>query len=54
MVITADVGARLDKWADSFDWREALEAGEITEEELLMQLADLERRYPSEEERIKN
>lgn len=49
-MITAAIGARLDKWAGSFDWREALADGEVTAEELLMQLADLEQRYPSVEE----
>ena len=53
-MITADVASRLDKWVDSFDWRGALEAGEVTEEALVGQLEDLERRYPAAEEEGEN
>ena len=37
-----DIERRLDGWAGSYDWRRSLEQGEITEDELLTQLANLE------------
>ena len=51
--MTAEIEKRLDGWAGSFDWREALAAGEITENELLAQLADLEQREGREQEEMK-
>lgn len=40
----------LDGWAGSYDWRDALQDGEITEAELLQQLIALEEMEPTEEE----
>ena len=41
-----DIERRLDGWAGSYDWRRSLEQGEITEDELLTQLANLEEMEP--------
>ena len=41
-----DIERRLDGWAGSYDWRRGLEQGEITEDELLTQLANLEEMEP--------
>ena len=49
--MNANTEKRLDGWAGSYDWRDALANGEITEAALLAQLDDLERRYGEEDNR---